>query len=119
MTRWAYVDSCKVRPAMLADGVGGNGNVAPPGSFGATTPPVESTFLVAPDMAAPCSKRSKAVVDSINPDSHQLNLLPPPALWAAGLDDLPVDVSAWDKTSRRHHHPHQNACCTTYRVAKS
>ena len=55
MTRCAYVDSCKVRPAMLADGVGGNGSVAPPGSFGATTQPVESTslFPVAPDMAAP------------------------------------------------------------------
>jgi hypothetical protein len=40
---------------MLADGVGGNGNVAPPGSFGATTPPVELmlSFVVASDMAAP------------------------------------------------------------------
>jgi hypothetical protein len=40
---------------MLADGVGGNGSVAPPGSFGATTPPADATsgFAVASDMAAP------------------------------------------------------------------
>ena len=40
---------------MLADGVGGNGNVAPPGSFGATTPPVELMllFVAASDMTAP------------------------------------------------------------------
>jgi hypothetical protein len=55
VTRCAYVDSCRVRPATLADGVGGNGSVAPPGSFGATTPAVESVLLLvaALAMAAP------------------------------------------------------------------
>src|SRR6478735_9603190 len=55
VTRWAYVDSCKVRPATLADGVGGNGSVVPPGSFGATTPLADSTSMSAAesDMAAP------------------------------------------------------------------
>ena len=58
VTRCAYVDSCRVRPATLADGVGGNGSVAPPGSFGATTPlgVSASMFVAAPDMAAPFSK---------------------------------------------------------------
>ena len=61
-------------PAMLADGVGGNGSVAPPGSFGATTPPAELVLLVvaASDMAAPLLE---AVVSRSIPPKASPNLL--------------------------------------------
>jgi hypothetical protein len=36
IARGWYVDSCSVRPAILPDGVGGNGNTPPSGNTGAT-----------------------------------------------------------------------------------
>jgi len=80
-TRWAYTDSCMVRPATLAEGVGGNGST----SCGFTGHPLNQNL-------ARCGRSGPSRASSRQPSSSR-----PPGTSAAGsaASSCPSAPQAW------------------------